>query len=50
MSLHHNGFKNIASIEVWALHVKKREGELKDHVEATIVKSKEKKNVDFFFC
>lgn len=50
MSLHHNGFKNIASIEVWALHVKKRERELKDHVEATIVKSKEKKNVDFFFC
>lgn len=44
-SVHHNDFNNIAIIKVWALHVKKRERELKDHVEANVVKSKEKKNV-----
>ena len=38
MSLHHKGFHNIAITEVWALHVKKRERGLKDHVDANIVK------------
>lgn len=33
MSLHHNSFNNIAIIEVWPLHAKKREKELKDCVE-----------------
>lgn len=50
MSLHHNSFNNIAVTEVRALRVKKREREVRNHVEANIVEGKKEcRNVGDFF-